>query len=400
MSPGRPHNVVVVGASAAGLSTAEALRRGGYQNKLTVIGAETHLPYDRPPLSKQFLTGDWDADKLMLRSPDHFSDLEVESRLGVPAAALDTKENRLVLADGAEVGYDRLVVATGVSARILPDTDHLQGVHYLRTLDDAVALRDEIGPGQRVIIVGAGFLGTEVAAVAVSAGADVTLLCKSAAPLDAVIGTDIGCQLADLHTSRGVKVKTGAAVAHVLDYGGRAGGVALASGEVVLSDVVVVAIGSVPAVDWLHGSGLNLADGVVCAPDSAAAPGIYAVGDVSRWHNHLFDVSMRLEHRTNAVEQGIHVAEQIVSGTRWDYTPVPYFWSDQYDVKLQSYGVLRDHDEVLITEGCVQEGKFVALFRRQGRLSGVLAARSVKSLRKWRELICDGISWKEALDAS
>jgi NADPH-dependent 2,4-dienoyl-CoA reductase/sulfur reductase-like enzyme len=252
-----------------------------------------------------------------------------------------------------------------------------------------------------VIIVGAGFLGTEIAAVVASYGADVTLI-GNAAPLARVLGPELGAELGALHTSHGVTLKTGQdnAFASILHKSGKATGVSLKNGEVIMSDLVVVAAGSIPAVGWLHNSGLYLADGVHCAPDSSAAPGVYAAGDVARWPNRLFGVSMRLEHRTNAVDQGIHVAEQLLSGTSCDYAPVPYFWSDQYDLKLQSYGWLRDHDEVLVTEGSLREGRFVALYRRGDRLTGVLAARSHKALRTWRQYLGEGLSWGDALDAA
>ncbi|MEW9870731.1 NAD(P)/FAD-dependent oxidoreductase [Arthrobacter sp. HS15c] len=396
-----PQRIVVVGASAAGLSAAEALRRGGYANKLTIIGAETHRPYDRPPLSKQYLTGEWDAEKVMLRPAAHLEDLDVDSRLGIPASGLDIDASRVVLTDGTEVGYDTLILATGVSPKTLPNTRHLRGVHTLRTLDDADGLRDELHAESRVIIIGAGFLGTEIAAVAALRGARVTLI-GNAAPLAGILGPDLGAQLGGLHASHGVTLKAGpeAAVASVLHEDARATGVVLRSGEVLLADVVVMSIGSVPAVGWLRTSGLSVADGVSCTTDLSAAPGIYAAGDVARWHNTRYDVSMRLEHRINAVDQGIHVAEQILAGTSQDYTPVPYFWSDQYDLKLQSYGWLRDHDEMLVTEGSLSEGKFVALFRRGGRLTGVLGARSHKALRTWRQYLCDGASWGDTLDAA
>jgi NADPH-dependent 2,4-dienoyl-CoA reductase/sulfur reductase-like enzyme len=396
-----PQQVVIVGASAAGLSTAEALRRGGYANDLTMIGAEVHRPYDRPPLSKQYLSGEWDAERVMLRPAAHLEDLDVESRLGVPAGGLDVGERKVVLTDGSEVHYDRLIVATGVTPKTLPGTQSLRGVHTLRTLDDADGLRGELHAVSRVVVVGAGFLGTEIAAVAASRGADVTLIGK-ANPLAGIIGAELGAELAALHTSHGVTLKTGQgnAFASILHKGGKATGVALTNGEVIMANLIVVAVGSVPAVGWLYNSGLRLADGIHCAPDSSAAPGVYAAGDVARWHNTLFNVSMRLEHRTNAVDQGIHVAEQILSETSRDYTPVPYFWSDQYDLKLQSYGWLRGHDEVLLTDGSLQEGSFVALFRRGDRLTGVLAARSHKALRTWRQYLYDGASWGDALDAA
>lgn len=401
MTPEAPQRIVVVGASAAGLSTAEALRRGGYANKLTMIGAETHRPYDRPPLSKQYLTGEWDAERVMLRSAVHLEDLDVEIRLGIPAGGLDMSARRVVLTDGSEVGYDTLVLATGVSPRTLPNTRHLQGVHTLRTLEDADGLRGELHAESRVVIIGAGFLGTEIAAVAALHGAHVTLI-GNAAPLASILGAELGAQLGGLHESHGVTLVAGpdATVTSVLREGARMTGVVLSSGERLPADLVVMAIGSTPAVDWLCTSGLTIADGVSCASDSSAAPGIYAAGDVARWHNSLFDVSMRLEHRTNAVDQGVHVAEQILAGTRRDYTPVPYFWSDQYDLNLQCYGWLRDHDEVLIAEGSLSEGKFVALFRRGERLTGVLGARSHKALRTWREYIRGGASWSDTLDAA
>lgn len=366
-----------------------------------MIGAEVHRPYDRPPLSKQYLSGEWDAERVMLRPPAHLEDLDVESRLGVPAGRLDIGDRRVVLTDGSEVSYDRLILATGVTPRTLPGARRLGGVHTLRTLDDADQLRKELHSGSRVFVVGAGFLGTEIAAVAASRGADVALIGNSA-PLAGIIGAELGAELAALHTSHGVRLKTGQgnAFASILHNGGKATGVALTNGEVIMADLVVVAVGSSPAVGWLQNSGLNLADGVHCAPDSSAAPGVYAAGDVARWHNTLFNVNMRLEHRTNAVDQGIHVAEQILSDSSRDYTPVPYFWSDQYNLKLQSYGWLRDHDEVLITDGSLREGSFVALFRRGDRLAGVLAARSLKALRTWRQHLCDGASWGDALDAA
>ncbi|MFF1253780.1 NAD(P)/FAD-dependent oxidoreductase [Pseudarthrobacter sp. NPDC058329] len=395
-----PEHVVVVGASAAGLSAAEALRRGGYENKLTLIGAEPHLPYDRPPLSKQFLSGEWDQDKVMLRPPAHLADLDVMTRLGTPAVGLNTADRKVALATGDEVAYDHLVVATGVTPRMLPGTPKVRGVHTLRTLEDAQTLQTELESGTRVIVIGAGFLGTEIAAVAANAGVQVTLLSNASAPLAGALGPELGAEVAALHESHGVTIRTRQAAGCVITSdGSKVTGVALKNGEKLQAAVVVVAIGSAPAVRWLDNSGLEIGDGIECAPDSLAAPGIHAAGDVARWRNRLFNLRMRVEHRTNAVDQGIHVAEQILAGTRADYAPVPYFWSDQYDLKLQSYGWLRNHDEVLLTEGSIAEGKFVALFRRDNRVTGVVAARSVKALRRWRELIINKASWSDALDA-
>ncbi|MFI7136182.1 NAD(P)/FAD-dependent oxidoreductase [Nonomuraea sp. NPDC050153] len=393
------NRIAVVGAAAGGLATAEALRRGGYQGVITLVGDEAELPYDRPPLSKQILKGDWELDRLALRGQADIDALDLDLRLGVSATGLDVTTRTLLLADGTALPYDALVVATGVRARRLPGTEGVAGVHTLRTLADALALKARLRAGRRLVIVGAGFLGAEVAAVARGLGVEVTLLEAGPVPLALAVGEQTGRFLSQLHREHGVRLRTGAAVAEVLSAGGEVTGVALADGSVLPADDVLVAIGSVPNTEWLAGSGLTLDGGLVCDQYSAAAPDVYGVGDVASWHNPLFDTAMRVEHRTNAGEQALTVAHNLLNpDTRRPFAPVPYFWSDQYDTRIQAYGYLRDHDEARVLHGDETGRQLLVLYRRGDRLTGVLAmGQPPRVLRAWRGLIAAGATWDIAV---
>ncbi|MGV9384709.1 NAD(P)/FAD-dependent oxidoreductase [Nonomuraea sp. NPDC003707] len=393
------NRIVIVGGSAGGLATAEALRRAGYGEAITFIGQEPQLPYDRPPLSKQVLTGEWEPDRLALRGTAELDALGLELRLGVPAIGLDLSGGSVALADGAVVPYDALVIATGVRPRQLPGSEVVAGVHTLRTLDDAVALKARLLPGRRLVIVGAGFVGAEVAAVAGGLGVKVTLLEAGPLPLAQALGEQAGHVLAQTHRDHGVELRTHAAVAEIVSAGGAVTGVRLADETVLPADDVLVAIGSVPNTAWLHGSGLTLGDGLVCDEFSAAAPGVYGVGDVARWHNPLFGTAMRIEHRTNAAEQGLAVAHNLLHPqARRPFAPVPYFWSDQYGMKIQAYGHLRDHDEALVLDGDVSQRRLLIVYRTGDRLAGVLAAGlSPRILRAWRALIAARTPWATAI---
>ena len=382
--------IVVVGASAAGLAAAETLRREGYTGTLTLVGEEPHAPYDRPPLSKQVLAAEWEPDRVALRTPADLTGLDLDLRLGVAATALDLAAQEVWLSDGAQVSYDRLVIATGVRPRRLPG----EGAHVLRTLDDALTLRERLGPGRKLVVVGAGFLGAEAAAVAWRLGADVTLLEPAPVPLAHAVGEQVGQVLAQAHVDNGVKLCTGVSVTEVTDEGVR-----LRTGEEIEADEVLVAIGSLPNTEWLADSGLSVADGVVCDEYCEAARNVYAAGDVARWYNPLFETSMRIEHRTNAAEQGMAAARNLLnSEARKAFSPVPYFWSDQYDMKIQAYGYLRGHDEVAVVDGDLAERRFVAAYRTGDRLSGALAVgMPPKAIRVWRQAIVAGASWQEAV---
>ncbi|MFE6176850.1 NAD(P)/FAD-dependent oxidoreductase [Streptomyces sp. NPDC056464] len=382
--------VVVVGASAAGLAAAETLRREGYDGALTLVGDEPLVPYDRPPLSKQLLSGAWEPLGLALRTPDDLSGLGLDLRLGVAATGLRLADGTVELADGSTVPYDALIVATGVRPRRLPGV----GGHVLRTLDDAVRLRDRLTPGTRLAVVGAGFLGAEAAAVAWRLGCEVTLLEPAPVPLAHAVGTEVGEVLTRAHLERGIDLRCGATVTEAVE-----GGVRLADGELVEADEVLVAVGSLPNTDWLAGSGLTVGDGVVCDEYCEAARNVYAAGDVARWYNPLFGRSMRIEHRTNAAEQGMAAARNLLRpDARKPFAPVPYFWSDQYDMKVQAYGYLRGHDEVSVVEGDLTDGRFVAAYRAGDRVTGALAVgMPPKAIRWWRQAIASGVSWREAV---
>ncbi|WP_344268304.1 NAD(P)/FAD-dependent oxidoreductase [Streptomyces hebeiensis] len=383
---------VIVGGSAAGLAAAETLRREGYDGTLTLIGDEPHPPYDRPPLSKQVLAGQWDADRPRLRTPADLDALGLDLRLGVAAAGLDTAGRTVRLADGTSVAYDGLVVATGVRPRRLPG----EGAHVLRTLDDALALRGRLAAGRHLVVVGAGFLGAEAAAVARGLGARVTLLEPAPVPLAHAVGEAVGRVLSRAHLEHGVDLRTGVTVVEA-----GADGVRLADGTVVEADEVLVAAGSLPNTEWLDGSGLTVEDGVVCDAYCRAAPGVYAAGDVARWHNPLFGVAMRIEHRTNAAEQGMAAARNLLRpGASKPFAPVPYFWSDQYDMKIQAYGYLRGHDEVSVADGDLSSGRFLAVYRTGDHVSGALAVgMPPKAIRSWRQAITTRTPWRDAMGA-
>ncbi|APU13602.1 MULTISPECIES: NAD(P)/FAD-dependent oxidoreductase [Actinoalloteichus] len=396
-----PRRIVVVGSSVAGLTVVDTVRRHGFDGAVTLIGDEVHLPYDRPPLSKQILAGDWAPERVRLRQREDLDGLDLDLRLGVTATGLDPERRRVALSDGGAAAYDRLVIATGVQPRRLPETDGVRGVHTLRTLDDAVALRAALQPDTRLVVVGAGFLGTEIAAAARRLGARVWLLEPAPTPLAAVVGTEIGGFVAELHREQGVDLRTGpaAAVRSLRVEDGAVTGVRTADGEVLPADVVAVAIGSRPAVDWLSASGLRCADGVHCDATCSAAPGVFAAGDVARWFNPRYGTEMRVEHRTNASEQARYVAGAVVGTETQPFSPVPYFWSDQYDVKIQSHGLLHGHDEVRIVAGSLPDRRFIALYRRGSRLSGVLGVGDFRALRRWRSTLDADIDWHDALSA-
>ncbi|MFK4106267.1 NAD(P)/FAD-dependent oxidoreductase [Streptomyces sp. NPDC019531] len=383
--------IAVVGASAAGLAAAETLRREGYDGTLTLVGEEPEPPYDRPPLSKQVLAAEWDSDRLALRTSGDLAALDLDLRLGVAATGLELVDRTVRLADGSEVPYDGLVIATGVRPRRLPG----EGAHVLRTLDDALTLRERLTPGNRLVVVGAGFLGAEAAAVAWRLGAEVTLLEPAAVPLAHAVGAEVGQMLAQAHVDRGVDLRCGVTVTEVTEDGVR-----LADGEVIEANEVLVAIGSLPNTDWLDGSGLAVGDGVVCDEYCEAAKNVYAAGDVARWYNPLFGTSMRIEHRTNAAEQGMAAARNLLAApeARKPFAPVPYFWSDQYDMKIQAYGFLRGHDEVAVVEGDLAERRFVAVYRTGDRVSGALAVgMPPKAIRQWRQAIVTGAAWRDSV---
>jgi NADPH-dependent 2,4-dienoyl-CoA reductase/sulfur reductase-like enzyme len=395
-----PDSVLVVGASVAGLGVAEALRRKGYQGQLTILGAEGHLPYDRPPLSKQVLAGTWEPDRVMLRQRHVLDALKAQFILGDPAVSLDVGTHLVRTACGRALRADAVVIATGLRPRMLPGGDELAGVHVLRTLHDALGLRAALQAGVKngacLVVVGDGVLGAEIAATARSVGLDVTLAGPQPRPLAMQLGPLVSGLLADLHTEHGVRLKLGTGVDRIIGNDGKVTGVRLHGGEVLPADLVVVAVGAAPETDWLKGSGLTLDNGVVCDPSCRAADGVYAAGDVARWHHEALGTTLRLENRTNASEQAGAVAAAILGGTE-PYAPVPYMWTDQHGVKIQVHGTLHADAEVTIADGDPEpdeQGKrrFVARFRHGDRVTGVVGWNMPKQTIQRRREILEGLA--------
>ncbi|MEJ2862932.1 NAD(P)/FAD-dependent oxidoreductase [Actinomycetospora flava] len=397
-------HLVVVGASLAGLRAVEAVRRDGFDGDVTLVGAEEHLPYDRPPLSKEYLSADEISDPRYREEETFAGDLDVELVLGTPASALDTGARTVTVGDRT-LSYDGLVIATGAHARTLPGTEHLEGVHTVRTLDDAIALRAALRAehAQRLTVVGAGFIGSEVAAVGRKLGLEVTILEALETPLARAVGERMGRALTHLHRRHGTDVRTGVAVEEVLSTDGHVRAVRLGDGTEVDTDVLVVGIGARPATEWLEGSGLTVDDGVVADETLAAAPGVYVAGDVARWPNALFtdvvDGTMRLEHWTSAADQGGRAARHAVDPTAAKaYETVPYFWSDWYDGRVQFVGIAAgDHIEVVAGDDA-EGGPFTAIYRAGDRIVGALAVDMPAEVMKYRRLIGGRKTWEDALE--
>ena len=378
--------VVVVGAALAGLRTVETLRRRGFGGAITVLGDEPHLPYDRPPLSKAFTAGLDHPETLQLRQSEG---LAVTWRLGVRAVGLDAERRRVLTDDGRETLYDGLVVATGARPRRLPGLpDTVPGVHELRTVDDALRLRAELVPGARVVVVGGGFIGAELASTCRDRGLDVCVI--TPLPMMVTALGELAAPAADRARRHGVEVVEGPAVIAVrVDdaAGGRVAAVELADGTVRPADVVVVAIGVVPATDWLAGSGALVGSGVVCDDTLAVTgiEGVVAAGDVASWpHPALGGELLRLEHWTNATEQAMAAADRLLTGVGRPFAPVPSFWSDQYGIRLQGVGLPGRADAVEVVEGDPAGDRFVAEYRRDGALIGAVTAGNVQALLPYR----------------
>jgi NADPH-dependent 2,4-dienoyl-CoA reductase/sulfur reductase-like enzyme len=395
-------SIAVVGAGLAGLRSCQGLRARGFDGRLTLIGEEPHLPYDRPPLSKQFLAGDWGADRVMLDPPDKIDALGLDLRLGPDCRAvkLDLGSRRVGLVGGDEVGFDGLVLATGSSARLLPGISGVANVHVLRTLDDAERLRAALVPGRRLGLAGAGFIGLEVAATARKLGVNVTIVEPLDVPLGRALGPVAGGACETMHREEGVLFHLRKTIDSVTE---RAGTLEcrLSDGTVLEFDALLVGVGAAPSLDWLAGSGLTAGPGgIEVDRHLLAGPGVAVAGDVARWPlpaaSGFAPEYVRVEHRTNAAEQGDHAAASLLADLGWasgaatsepaelpSYS-VPYVWSDQFAVKIQVLGLPRPDDEVTVVEGSPFERRFVALHARDGLLSaavGFSRPRHVMTLR-------------------
>ncbi|QLH19564.1 NAD(P)/FAD-dependent oxidoreductase [Streptomyces sp. Rer75] len=382
-------SITVVGASLAGLSTVRALRTEGFDGDIVVVGEERHVPYDRPPLSKEFLRGDVGADALMLSDTEEYEELQAQWLLGERAVRLDTAARTVTLAGGREVRTDGIVVATGATPRTLPGTDGMAGVHTLRTLDDAQALRAELLDGlPRVVVIGAGFIGAEVASTAHRLGLDVTVVEALDVPLERQLGREMGLVCSSLHTDHGVRLLCGTGVAGFAGQG-RVTGVQLEDGRLLPADIVVVGVGVRPATGWLAGSGVTVDDGVVCdAGCATSVPGVVAVGDVARCPHPFTGRHARIEHWSNATEQAKTAARTLLSGaSAQPPLTAPHFWSDQYRVRIQLAGHVVPGAEPEVVEGDVDSRSFAAVYRHEGAAVAVLSMNQPKLFNRLRRTL-------------
>jgi len=315
--------------------------------------------------------------------------------------SLDLRARRVALADGTFADYDCLIIATGARVRTLSAIAPRPGLFTLRSLDEAIALRRALMDAPRVAIVGAGFIGLEVAASCRARGLPVTVIESLPVPLSPIVGPTIGDMVAAMHRDHGVDLRTGVVVTDVLGES-RVAGVALSDGSRIDADVVVVGIGVTPNTEWLEPSGLTIDNGIVCNGSGEAAPGVYAAGDVARVANRWHGDSPRIEHWTNAVEQAVHAAENVLAGPEasTSFSSVPYFWSDQYDRKIQFIGAARPHDEMVIVDGSLADRRLTALYRRDDRVVACLAVNQPLALIKYRKLLAAGASWDAALSGT
>lgn len=383
-------HIVVVGASLAAVHAIDSLRAEGFAGRIVLIGAEPHLPYDRPPLSKEALRHGLAPE--LLRESAWYEDSGVTTMLGRTATELRAKDRAVVLADGTRVAYDGLIVATGSRVRTLAAGN--EHVAFLRTIDDAGALHRRLAAAQHVAVVGAGFIGLEVAATMTDMGRRVTVLEVAPVPLARVLGDEAGAWFRDFHERRGVTVRCGAYAVSVEETpaGYR---VNLADGTSVNADLVVGALGARPAVDWLRSSGIALSDGVLCDRTlRSTAPGVVAAGDVARWYNPLFDEDMRVEQWTNAIEQGRHAARTLL-GADEAYAPVPYFWSNQFDANMRFVGRANGAEQVFVDTS--SDNALTAVFGRNGVQVGALCVNRTARLARHRAAILDRMSYVDAV---
>ncbi|WP_407664458.1 NAD(P)/FAD-dependent oxidoreductase [Mycolicibacterium grossiae] len=384
--------IVIVGGGLAAARTAEQLRRADFSGAITIVSDEEHLPYDRPPLSKDVLRGE--VDDVLLKPAEFYADNDITLRLGSAATALDTDARTVTLANGEVVGYDELVIATGLQPKRIPSLPDLDGVRVLRTLDESLALRQHAGSVRRAVVIGAGFIGCEVAASLRKLGAEVTIVEPQPAPLASVLGRQIGELVARLHRDEGVDVRCGVGVSGVSGEE-HVEKVQLSDGTELDADVVVVGIGSRPSTDWLEGSGVEVDNGVICdVHGRTSMPNVWAIGDVASWQD-ASGHQVRVEHWSNVAEQARVIVPAMLGGDAPDVVVVPYFWSDQYDVKIQCLGEPEADDVVHLVE---DDGrKFLAYYERDGVVVGVVGGGMPGKVMKARAKIARGAPISDVL---
>lgn len=393
LDKGLDKGIVIVGGGLAAARTAEQLRRAGYSGRLTIVSDEVHLPYDRPPLSKEVLRAE--VDEVALKPREFYEEKDITLRLGSAATGLDAVAQTVTLADGTVLGYDELVIATGLVPRRIPAFPDLEGIRVLRSFDEGMALRTHAAAAKRAVVIGAGFIGCEVAASLRGLGVEVVLVEPQPTPLASVLGERIGQLVTRLHREEGVDVRTGLGVAQVRGEG-HVDTVLLTDGTELPADLVVVGIGSRPATEWLDGSGVEVDNGVVCdEAGRTSAPNVWALGDVASWRDSTGHQA-RVEHWSNVADQARVVVPALLGNDVPAGVVVPYFWSDQYDVKIQCLGEPHATDIVHLVE---DDGhNFLAYYERAGVLVGVVGGGRPGEVMKFRAKIAAGVPIAEVLN--
>jgi 3-phenylpropionate/trans-cinnamate dioxygenase ferredoxin reductase component len=377
--------IVIVGGGLAATRTAEQLRRAEYTGPITIVSDEDHLPYDRPPLSKEVLRSE--TDDVTLKPAEFYDENDITVLLGKAARSIDTAAQTVTLSDGSELGYDELVIATGLVPKRIPSFPNLEGIHVLRSFDESLALRRQAASARNAVVVGAGFIGCEVAASLRGLGVEVVLVEPQPSPLASVLGEQIGSLVARLHRAEGVDVRCGVGVAEVRGAQ-KVDKVVLGDGTELDADLVVVGVGSRPATEWLEGTGIEVDNGVVCdAAGRASVPHVWAIGDVASWR-HALGHQVRVEHWSNVADQARALVPAMLGKDAPAAVSVPYFWSDQYDVKIQCLGEPEAGDVVHIVE---DDGrKFLAFYERDGVVAGVVGGGMPGKVMKSRAKIAAG----------
>lgn len=398
---GQPPVVVVVGSSVGGVRAAQALRSEGFEGRVILLGQESELPYDKPPLSKQFLAGEWNADKVALLTEDAAARDRIELRLGAAATRLDIAERTVWLLDGSALTYDWLILATGASARPAPWQPG-SGVHVIRALADSRSLREDLLRPGPVVVVGGGFIGAEAAATARALGHEVTVVDPMPTPIGRVVGPEIGEYFTELHHRHGVETRFGVGVERIEGVAGDLR-VGLTDGSTLPAATVVVGTGAVPNDGWLADSGLPLDNGVLCDEycRTLDAPNVFAIGDVARWFHPGHREHLRVEHWTNAVEMAVCAAHNIAHPDDLrPHSPVEYVWSDQYDWKIQIVGrPTQGSRHELVGELQGEKPRAAVLYTDdRGRLHGAVTINWPRALVQCRRLMTERADFDVALE--
>jgi len=377
---------IIVGANLCGGRAAETLRQEGFDGRVVLIGAEPERPYERPPLSKEFLRHETERERVFLRPPEFYAEQEIELRLGVRASAVDLRERAVVLETGERLRFDRLLIATGGRVRRLavPGAE-LEGVYYLRTMADCERIAAELAPGRRVVVIGAGFIGAEVAASARITGLEVTVLEGGQVPLGRALGPEMGRIYGDIHREHGIDLRPSTRIKR-LEGSRQVERVMTSDGEAVGCDFVVVGIGIDPETGLAEGTDIEVGNGIIVDEHCRTnVEGVFAAGDVANFPNPILEERLRLEHWANAQNQGVAAAKAML-GSEEPYADVPWFWSDQYDLNLQYVGYASSWDRIVV-RGSVPERRFTAFYLKDGRLRAAMALNRARDIRPSRELI-------------